>query len=92
VQTYNNSYVTVDWNSPLRNGRRYFGEELECSAQQWHGNLSDEQQEHFTENRLMGAAQMGMNYLWTSRAFIDAAFDLFVLCGLLNYGLKSFSF
>lgn len=78
AQTYNDGYDTVDWNSPLRNGKRYFGEELERSVQKWHGNLSDEQQKHFTENSLMRAAQLGINYIWTSRDFINASFKMFV--------------
>ena len=76
-QTYNNGYVTVDWDSSYRDGVRYFGEEIENRLIDLYAGFTELEQKHFTQSSLMRAAQLGMNYLWTSEEVVNSAPAMF---------------
>lgn len=70
-------YVSVDWSDSIRDGQRYFGEEIENRFQDLYSGISDQEQGYFAQSSLMRAAQLGMNYLWTSGAVINSAPSMF---------------
>lgn len=74
-QTYNNetNYITVDWSNPLRDGKRYFGDENELL---WN-NESQQVNKFITETTVMKAGQLGVNYLWTSTEAIKLSPKMF---------------
>lgn len=74
-QTYNSAtgYVTTDWSYSLRDGNKYFGDENELL---WN-NVSEQTNKFMTETTIMKAAQLGMNYIWTSQEAIQLTPEMF---------------
>ncbi|GAG65967.1 unnamed protein product, partial [marine sediment metagenome] len=62
---------------PLQSGELYFGEEVETTISDVSPGIKDSVQQHFTESTIMRAAQLGLNFLWTSPEFVNYAPQMF---------------
>lgn len=69
-QNYNNGYVTSDWSAELRDGR-YWGDENEETDE--YGSVTGEIRDFAYKSSFFRAAQVGMNFLWTSTTPIGYA-------------------
>jgi hypothetical protein len=79
-QSYKSGYVSVDWSHPLRNGKRYFGDELENVWAKKHPRATAEMTRYCTESSLMRVVQLGLNALFTSPDVIQVSPDMFDWC------------
>jgi hypothetical protein len=73
-QNIANNYLITDWNHPLRSEKRYFGEEAEQPPRKTYENgkkIPEEYRKMQVEAAIIRSAQIGFNFLWTSREYVD---------------------
>lgn len=68
--TPTHGYVRSDWNHPLRDGR-YFADEIEVVYDETEAIPFSERQKWSFRSSFFRAAQMGLNFIWTSRDIAD---------------------